>query len=318
MILTDYLRCDKNLQWDYAKQCGVTHAVIRLPEDKEFDITSEKHWEEIYRRFLREGITPIVVEPMPDYLHNHIKVGDEERDACIEKVIRMLPIMSRLNIRTICFNFMAHLGWLRTAVAIPERGGALVTGFRLKDFQAPVAEITAQELWDNYIYFIRAVLPEAEKYGVRFALHPDDPPIEKLGKISRIMINSDNIRRALAVYPSKNLGITMCQATFAMMGGNLYSTIEEFKDKIFFVHFRNVTGHKEAFRETFHDNGQLNMAGLIAHYRRCGIHVPIRVDHVPCMAGEENQSPGYASLGRLFAIGYLKGLLDADSTVNPD
>ena len=105
MILTDYLRCDKNLQWDYAKQCGVTHAVIRLPEDKEFDITSEKHWEEIYRRFLREGITPIVVEPMPDYLHNHIKVGDEERDACIEKVIRMLPIMSRLNIRTICFNW---------------------------------------------------------------------------------------------------------------------------------------------------------------------------------------------------------------------
>jgi mannonate dehydratase len=55
------------------------------------------------------------------------------------------------------------------------------------------------------------------------------------------------------------------------------------------------------------------MAKIMAHYKRCGVDVPIRVDHVPLMAGEDNTAPGYTALGRLFAIGYLKGILDSTS-----
>ena len=97
-----------------------------------------------------------------------------------------------------------------------------------------------------------------------------------------------------------------------MMGEDLHKVISEQKNKIFFIHFRNTTGVKTNFRETFHDNGEIDMADLIHLYNSLNLDVPIRVDHVPLMAGENNNNPGYTSLGRLFAIGYLKGLLDRD------
>jgi mannonate dehydratase len=103
----------------------------------------------------------------------------------------------------------------------------------------------------------------------------------------------------------------MCQATYLMMGEDVYKVIEELGERIFFVHFRNARGNKYSFRETFHDDGMIDMANIMAHYKKCGVDVPIRVDHVPLMAGEDNTVPGYTALGRLFAIGYLKGILDA-------
>lgn len=310
MILTDYFRSEHDLTWDFALQCGVKNGVIRLPETGDFDITDFSHWQTVYKRFTDFGIKPIIIEPLPNELHDHIKIGDEKRDECIEKTIKMLEYMDRLDIRTICFNFMAHIGWLRTAADIKERGGALVTGFDFDEFRPDGNVITKEKLWENYEYFIKAIIPYAEKFNVTFALHPDDPPLEKLGGVERIMTCADNIDRAVNTVKSDNLGITMCQATYAMMGENLYEVIPRFADKIKFIHFRNVSGNVKHFHETFHDNGQLEMGRLIRLYEDCGIDVPIRVDHVPTMAGEEIKNAGYDALGRLFAIGYLKGLLE--------
>ena len=311
MILTDYFRSTPDLTWEIGRQCGIQHGTIRLPEDPDFDLTDRRHWEHVHKRFLDFGIKPIIIEPMPNSVHDHIKAGDDMRDACIDKVIRMFPIMEALNIRMICFNFMAHIGWLRTCHTIKERGGALVTGFRLSDFQPTDAVITPEQLWDNYTYFIKAVIPEAEKHGIRLALHPDDPPLEKLGHVSRIMTSADQIRHAVHdIVQSPNLGLTMCQATFYMMGENLYELIPKLKDQIFFIHFRNAEGNKYDFRESFHDNGALDMPGLMELYHRCSIDVPIRVDHVPTLTFEKSENAGYDALARLFAIGYLKGILE--------
>ena len=311
MILTDYFKSSHDMTWDYAKQCGVEHGVIRLPEDTEFDITDFSHWEKVYKDFVDFGIKPIVIEPMPNELHDHIKIGDEKRDACIEKVIKMFEYMDKFDIRTICFNWMAHIGWLRTSDSIEERGGALVTGFDLNDFKEVDKKITATELWNNYEYFIKAVIPYADKFNIKLALHPDDPPLEKLGMVERIMINYENIKKAINLVDSKNLGVTMCQATYCMMGEDLYRIIPELSDKIFFVHFRNAVGDKYKFRETFHDNGIIEMADIMKLYQQCNVNVPIRVDHVPLMAGEKQETAGYTALGRLYAIGYLKGILEA-------
>ena len=313
MILTDYFRSEKDASWDYALQSGIKHGVIRLPETDDFDICEKSHWQTVYGRFTSYGITPVVIEPMPNSVHDHIKTGDEYRDQSIEKVIKMFPIMDSLNIRTICFNWMAHIGWLRTSYDLPERGGAQTTGFNLKDFKKTDKSISEKELWDNYAYFLNAVIPEAERYGIKLELHPDDPPIPKLGGVSRIMISAENIKRAVYdIRPSEMLGITMCQATYYVMGGDLEQTITDLADKIFFIHFRNVSGTKENFRETFHDNGVLDMPRLIRLYNKLGIDVPIRVDHVPTYKDETTAVAGYALLGRLFAVGYLKGLLEAD------
>ncbi len=313
MIITDYLLSKRDISWDFAKQCGVEHATLRLPEDEAFDVTELSHWETVHKKLTDFGIKPLVIEPMPNALHDHIKVGSAMRDECVEKALRMFPIMAKLGINTLCFNFMAHIGWLRTNQRIPERGGALVTGFDIAEFrEREGVKITADELWKNYEYFVKAAVPEAEKYEIKLALHPDDPPLERLGDVERIMISYKNVERAMNVVNSPSLGVTMCQATYLMMGEDVYDVIEKLKEKIFFVHFRNAIGNKFKFNETFHDNGKIDMAKIMRHYKKCGVDVPIRVDHVPLMAGEDDTAPGYTALGRLFAIGYLKGIIDAE------
>ena len=232
MILTDYFKSHPDVTWDFARQSGVEHGVIRLPEDDNFDLTDLTHWQTVHKRFTDFGIIPLIVEPMPNSVHDHIKAGDGMRDESIEKVIKMFPIMQKLGVGMICFNWMAHIGWLRTTSDIIERGGARVTGFRDADFQPTGAKITAQQLWDNYTYFLKAVIPEAEKYGIKLALHPDDPPVPRLGDVERIMISKENIRKALYdILPSESLGLTMCQANFYIMGEDLEKTIEEFAKK---------------------------------------------------------------------------------------
>ena len=312
MILTDYLRSTPDAAWDIAKQSGVRHGVIRLPEDENFDLTNREHWATVHKRFTDFGFTPLVIEPMPNEVHDHIKAGDELRDESIEKVIKMFPIMRELGIDTICFNWMAHIGWLRTSSSYVERGGALVTEFNMEDFKDTGKKITANELWANYEYFIKAVIGEAEKYEIKLALHPDDPPVPRLGDVERIMISRKNIERAVyGIKESDSLGITMCQANYYIMGEDLDDVIESFAKKIHLVHFRNTTGEPSHFRETFHDNGEIDMAKIMRTYVRCGVDVPIRVDHVPTMKGENSSLAGYDAIGRYFAIGYLKGIMDS-------
>ena len=311
MILSDYFRPEHDTAWDFAIASGVKHGVIRLPEDGKFDYADRAHWDSLVKKFTDFGVTPVAIEPMPNELHDHIKIGDALRDECIEKVIKMFPIMDRLNVRTICFNFMAHIGWLRTNSDYPERGGAKVTEFNMADFKPTGAKITADELWANYEYFVKAVIPYAEKYGIKLGLHPDDPPVPRLGDVERIMISKDNIKKAVSgIIQSPSLGITMCQANYFVMGEDLEKVIEEFADKIFMVHFRNTKGTPNHFRETYHDNGDIDMAKIMRVYVKNGVNVPIRVDHVPTMATEVSTLPGYDAMGRLFAIGYLKGILD--------
>lgn len=309
MILTDYLRSEPDNTWDVALQCGVTHGVIRLPEELDFDVTSLEQLQAVIDRFKERGITPLIVEPLPNSLHDHIKLGDELRDESIEKFIKLMKNLHEVGIKAICFNFMAHYGWTRTETGIIERGGAKVTGFSQEKFVADDFEIDSETMWNNYEYFIKKVIPYAEKYDIKLALHPDDPPLPNLGKVARIFNSYEAIKRGMAVVESEYLGVTFCQACYRLMGANLEEVIPELAKKIFFIHFRNVIGDKTNFRETFHDNGEIDMAAVMKLYIDNGINVPIRVDHVPTLVGENIKYAGYDTLGRLFAIGYLKGIL---------
>lgn len=313
MIIADYLLPTPSLQWDYARQIGVEHAVIRLPEDGSFDEGDPAHWKSLISRYTQKGLTPLVVEPMPNHLHDHIKLGDEKRDESIEKVIGMMRAMQGSGVHTICTNFMACVGWFRSDYAIVERGGALVTGFDAEKAKHEVrGNITAQALWENLTVFLQGVVPYAERYGIRIALHPDDPPVPSLMGVSRILTSPENIQKAVDIANSSAAGITLCQGTYSAMGASVCGVIRQFagQDKLFFVHFRDIRGDREHFRETFHDNGQTDMGEALRCYQEMGYQGPVRVDHVPTMAGEENALPGYASVGRLYAIGYLKGLLE--------
>ena len=232
----------------------------------------------------------------------------------VERYRNMLANMGRLGIPLLCYNFMAGIGWHRNDTAFPLRGGALGSSFDRRATPDTLTESGAldkETLWENYAWFIEQVMPAAEAAGVKMGLHPDDPPVDSLRGIARIMSSSEGIRRALSLSSSPSHGLTYCQANFTLLGDADRSLLREFRERVYFVHFRDVRGTAECFHETFHDDGPTDMAAIIRLYREIGFEGPIRVDHVPTMAGEANDHPGYGALGRLFAVGYLKGILDA-------
>jgi len=144
---------------------------------------------------------------------------------------------------------------------------------------------------------------------VKLGLHPDDPPRASLRDIPRIVTSVENYDRVLDAYDSEYNGVTFCQGNFAAMGVDITKTIEHFADRINFVHFRDIEGDADRFVETWHDDGPTDMlAAMRAYERHVGDDVPMRPDHVPTMAGEDNSNPGYHTNGRLFAISYMRGL----------
>jgi mannonate dehydratase len=244
------------------------------------------------------------------------RLGLPGRDEEIERIITQVRAMGELEIPVLCYNWMALSSWARTSIDLPTRGGALVTGFRLVDAEqlpkiVQPGQVSAESLWAALEYFLDAVLPEAEAAGVRLALHPDDPPLPVVRGVPRIMSSLASYRRLLALSRSASNAVTFCQGNFALMTDDVPAAIREFANAIAFVHFRDLRGSADDFQETFHDDGQTDMAACLRAYQEIGFAGPMRADHVPTMFGEPNDRPGYEVLGRLFAVGYIRGLLHA-------
>jgi mannonate dehydratase len=99
------------------------------------------------------------------------------------------------------------------------------------------------------------------------------------------------------------------------MGVDVCAAIRRLGQHIRYVHFRDVRGTAVSFAETFHDNGPTDMVAAMRAYRDIGFDGPIRPDHVPQLAGEDDGEPGYTMKGRLFAFGYLRGLMQATEPI---
>ena len=174
-------------------------------------------------------------------------------------------------------------------------------------------EVAEDTLWETLEYFLKAVVPVAEEAGVKLAMHPCDPPLSPIRGIGRIMTSPENFQRLIDLVPSPNNGLTFCQGCFTEMGVDIPATINDFgrQGKIFFSHFRNLNGTAARFTEQFHDDGQQDMYLAMKAYYDAGVDGPIRPDHAPTMEGEDNSHPGYALQGRLLAVGYMRGLMEA-------
>ena len=294
-----------------ASQCGVEGVVIRYPGPTLEDLIATKRRPEEFglQVFAVEGYLPI----------EKIKVGTDHDGQELAAMKQLIQHMGTVGIPLLCYNFMAGTDWVRTQLDAPERGGAKVTAFNLADAKRAVSlnsqaviestKIAAAVLWNNLEKFLREVIPVAEASGVTLAMHPDDPPLsEFLGK-ARIMNSVENFERLVNLVPSPRNAICFCQGTFATLGIDIPGTIRRLGHHIQYVHFRDAKGTAEEFSETFHDNGPTDMAAAIRALLEIGFSGPIRPDHVPQLEGEDDGEPGYTMLGRLFAYGYIRGLI---------
>lgn len=314
MKLGMMLPAKQDIKWTLAAQIGVTRAVTKAAPEltgqlPPWDLPSLRAVKE---RFDAAGFELAALEG-DQFDMSRIKLGLPGRDQDIERYQAMLRNMGELGIPLLCYNFMAGVGWYRSRTDLPERGGALTSGFDIADLagkDVPL-QVTEEQMWANYEYFLKAVVPVAEESGVKLGLHPDDPPVSPLLGYSRVLTSAAAYRRALALSASPSHGVTFCQATFKAMGEDVFKLIPEFAKRVVFLHFRDITGVRTCFRETFHDNGPTDMAAFLAASAAAGIDCLIRPDHTPTMAGEDNANPGYEMQGNLFAVGYMKGLMDA-------
>lgn len=302
--------------WKMVKQVGVKYVVAPMG----IAHGSERPWDympllRMKQAFEDNGFKVAVIESRPPL--EKAKRGLPGRDEEIDAACALIENMGKLGIPVWCYEWMSTFNWMRTSTAQPGRGGALVTAYDHSLLQdAPPPEegpVTEEQLWDSLDYFLKRVIPVAEKAGVKLAMHPDDPPLSPIRGVGRIMRSVENFQRLLDMAPSPVNGIALCQGNFTLMTDDLPGVIRHFgrQGKIFFAHFRDVRGTPQKFEETFHDEGKTDMLACMQAYKDIGFEGVLRPDHVPTMEGDSNDNPAYSSIGRLFAIGYIKGLREA-------
>ena len=310
----------------FMNQIGVDHAYAWFtPEQYNYDFLS--HFKE---RLNKKNITLYNVGAVHIAKSRKIILNKPGRDEDIQMFIDSLEMLSKVGIHTTTFTWEPDGVWA-SDWEYPTRGGAitracdmsvLLNGPRKPDkryTQIPIdgqafaqtglshgRVYTLEEMWENYEYFIRRIIPAAEQFGVRLALHPNDPPVDSVGGVACLIKNYDDYRRAFSIVESDFLGMEFCCGCWweaADTFGDIYQAIDEFvkRKKIFLVHFRNVDKLLPNFVEVFIDEGYGDMLSVIQSLIRSGYTGTLVMDHSPEMV-----SGNYGEAG--FAYGYIKAL----------
>ena len=240
-----------------------------------------------------------------------------------EKIEEYKQYLRNLGKAGITYTTYAHMGnGIWSSEREVTRGGAPTRAFHEENakghwgnetFSPPLSHgrrFSKEEIWENYTYFIKQVVPVAEQEGVRIGIHPDDPPVPELAGVPRCIFgNFDGYRRAMEIANSPNVGVCLCCGTWAeggkFMGRDVYQAVREFAkmDKLWKIHFRNVTGPIPNFVETFVDGGYTDMKKLMRTLVDVDFRGILIADHVPGMAG--GRTTGWA-----YSIGYIRALHD--------
>ncbi len=170
--------------------------------------------------------------------------------------------------------------------------------------------IDAEQLRANMAYFLEAIMPVCDEYGIDMCVHPDDPPLQILG-LPRIVTCDDDIRRFLDAVPNPHNGLTFCAGSLSAGAHNdVVALAEKYADRTHFVHTRICEVRPDGdFKEASHLDPRLIEVVRIFEKKRPG--VPMRVDHAPLMLGDEKMgyNAGYSFHGRMLALGMLSGIM---------
>jgi len=304
----------------YLKQLGIDNVQYNtptLPGEKTWSFETLKAFKEKVESY---GVNLVCIENVPIRFYDKVMLGLPGRDEQIENYIDIIRSLGKLGISLFGYHFTPTFVW-RSTFDAKTRGGARVSAFNEQeallsgnkiqyaarlDVEIPDEQI----MWDNHLYFMNAILPEAQKAGVHMALHPEDPPIPMVAKVHRVFYKFENFKKAEEVLNHPNWGLDLCLGCCSEMGGaeSVHNFIEYFgpKRKIFYVHFRDVIGIVPDFKECFLGEGNFNPSKVLRHLKSVGFDGLITVDHTPIVIGDTPW--GHRSRG--FEMGRLQGMID--------
>jgi len=304
----------------FAKQLGVSGVLLNTPR-----LPGEHQWEYDDLAKLRDvidgyGLRLEALENTPVKFYVDAMLAGPERDGQIEHYQNTIRNVGRAGIPILGYHWMPNSVWrTQDSPRVIGRGGARVTVFDMELAGPRDAKLShgrvysADEMWANYEYFIKAIIPVAEEAGVRLALHPDDPPVASLAGVARIFNSFEGFKRGSEVVDSPNWGLDFCMGCWSEMGGheNVIRGIQHFvpNGKIYYVHFRDVVGTADNFAECFLGEGNVNLVGAMRAFKENGFTGFLIDDHVPHMVDDSD----WGHRGRAYATGYMMALLSAVS-----
>lgn len=302
------------------KQLGVDYALVTGPRTLPWQ---ESELRATMDRFKAGGLTigNMFMGGFPNTTY-----GRPGRDEEIQKIIESVRAAGRVGLPVIEYNFYAHRA-VEGYYAESGRAGAGYTAFdydRVKDLP-PLPQVgvyTLDQMWSNITYFLKAVIPEAEKAGVRFALHPNDPPAPTSRGSHQIMGSVEGWKKLIEIVPSKSNGITYDCGVTREMGADPVEVCKYFgsRDRINHVHFRNVRVRvpNEKYSEVFLDEGEVDMFAVMAELVRQKYSRLVYPEHPRGLDADRDLPgfrPGYAGggsyIGYAFNVGYTRATLQA-------
>lgn len=362
------------------RQIGVEGIVTALHDVPNGEIWTMEAINDLKSYIESYGLRWSVVESLP--VCEAIKYAGAEREQLIENYKISLANLGKCGIKTVCYNFMPVIDWIRTDLQHPwpdgtsslyydhirfayfdirilEREGAekdyteeelqkvaeldkviteaekdalidtiivktqgFVNGNIKEGDKNPVSifkrllalykDIDRDALRENMRYFLSAIMPVCEEYGVNMCVHPDDPPFQVLG-LPRIVTNENDIEWFLNAVNNPHNGLTFCAGSLSAGEHNdTRELAKKFAKRTHFVHLRSTTAMQGGnFIESSHLTGRGHLIDLIRIFENENPGLPMRVDHGRMMLGDEDKgyNPGYSFHGRMLALAQVEGMM---------
>lgn len=356
---------------------GIVTALHEIPNGEVWPleaILNQKTYIETY------GLRWSVVESLP--VSEAIKYGGAERDNLIENYKKSLINLGKAGVKTVCYNFMPVIDWIRTDLEhlwedgtsslyfdkirfayfdclILQRAEAekdytvnelkqmyeldkVITGAEKEELVdtiiiktqgfvngnikngdknpvdtfhhllAPYKGIDRDALRENLRYFLQAIMPVCDEYGINMCIHPDDPPFPVLG-LPRIVTCEEDIAWILHAVNNPHNGLTFCAGSLsAGLHNNVPALARMFAHRTHFVHLRSTNAFPNGnFIEASHLGGRAHIIELIRIFEKERPGVPMRVDHGRMMLGDTDKgyNPGYSFHGRMMALAQIEGMM---------
>lgn len=362
------------------RQIGVEGIVTALHDVPNGEIWTMEAINDLKSYIESYGLRWSVVESLP--VCEAIKYAGAEREQLIENYKVSLANLGKCGIKTVCYNFMPVIDWIRTDLQHPwpdgtsslyydrirfayfdirilEREGAekdyteeelqkvaeldkviteaekdalidtiivktqgFVNGNIKEGDKNPVSifkrllalykDINRDALRENMRYFLSAIMPVCEEYGVNMCVHPDDPPFQVLG-LPRIVTNENDIEWFLNAVDNPHNGLTFCAGSLSAGEHNdTRELAKKFAKRTHFVHLRSTAAMQGGnFIESSHLTGRGHLIDLIRIFENENPGLPMRVDHGRMMLGDEEKgyNPGYSFHGRMLALAQVEGMM---------